>query len=742
MASKVATLVKDELAEPAPLKISLKSSIKPPVLTTNHDHPHSPSNTANGGRSSFENMKLNQYEYDISLLYNFLSENGEEILLDPLLLKEFETISLEAMDRGQEVSALKEILIQHGWIGTQYSLSALDIESLTQTLGNLYITRVIQSKIIAEEQADFDANPEVFLQEDSLVKSFTPNSLLHILSADIHFELFSELKVKCVKVYGACVLADISGFTKMSARHCQDGSRGLDKLHQATNGFLGALVRTVYSYGGDGNLIYTFLIDDSLIKSVVISFAGDALICTFVNEDQYYDESEDHTERPPDRAVMKECCLRAMQCALELKDHHTKDLTAHIAVSNGKMSFATLGGLDSEWVCLLNGPCISDLSSNEYLTNSFLYWFIGCIDDAGSREVVATSSCYHAIQDNLKNAEYIEVETLPSGNLKILTIKTPSQFKQKNNRILQFDSTDELIDFARYFVPRPAQYAISSGSFDHINELREVTTMFFKLDSYNPRAHEDPVSLQPFFYMAQEALTHTGGFMRQFLIDDKGCVLIGMWGVPSFSHANNASRALYCAISIMNGLVELKHKGSIGITTGSIYCGNVGSVLRRDYVGIGDKVNLAARLMGKAKGNVFVDENSYHQLSTDAKAKLVKSTDGLILKGIAEPVYPYIIKDFSADTFKLDEHVDNNSMNLDPSVTKILEDQLDKISVNVHSAMEEKMLRETRGKALKLVGTKIANEVTLTILRGMPGMGKKTSALYFMRSAKNRYLRF
>lgn len=259
MAAKVATVIRDELAEPAPLKISLKSSIKPPTVIACHPVDSSSNNSNhynnNGGRSSFDNLKLNQYENDISLLYNFLSENGEDILLDPMLLKQFETMSLEAIDHGQEVSALKEILIQHGWVGTQYSLSELDIESLTQMLGTLYLTRVVQPKMLAEEQADFDANPEIFAQEDSLVKSFTPNSLLHIISADILYELFSEMKVKCVKVYGACLLADISGFTKMSARHCQDGSRGLDKLHQATNGFLGALVRTVYSYGGDGNNI-------------------------------------------------------------------------------------------------------------------------------------------------------------------------------------------------------------------------------------------------------------------------------------------------------------------------------------------------------------------------------------------------------------------------------------------------------------------------------------------------------
>jgi hypothetical protein len=34
------------------------------------------------------------------------------------------------------------------------------------------------------------------------------------------------------------------------------------------------------------------------------------------------------------------------------------------------------------------------------------------------------------------------------------------------------------------------------------------------------------------------------GFLRQFLVDDKGCVLIACWGVPSASYPDNSERAL------------------------------------------------------------------------------------------------------------------------------------------------------------------------------------------------------
>ena len=54
-----------------------------------------------------------------------------------------------------------------------------------------------------------------------------------------------------------------------------------------------------------------------------------------------------------------------------------------------------------------------------------------------------------------------------------------------------------------------------------ILELRQVTTMFLKLDSYNSVEHRDPLSLQSFFYLLQDVLEDSGGFLRQFLVDDK-----------------------------------------------------------------------------------------------------------------------------------------------------------------------------------------------------------------------------
>ena len=83
-------------------------------------------------------------------------------------------------------------------------------------------------------------------------------------------------------------------------------------------------------------------------------------------------------------------------------------------------------------------------------------------------------------------------------------------------------------DLLKAFVPPPVTAAILSGAID-LCELRHVTTMFIKLDSFDSVAHRDPISLQSFFVVIQSSLSETGGFLRQFLVDDKGmlrCILM------------------------------------------------------------------------------------------------------------------------------------------------------------------------------------------------------------------------
>jgi class 3 adenylate cyclase len=200
---------------------------------------------------------------------------------------------------------------------------------------------------------------------------------------------------------------------------------------------------------------------------------------------------------------------------------------------------------------------------------------------------------------------------------------------------------EKMVRKASFFVPKPVLSSLTAGTLKSIAELRTITTMFVNLDSYSLKDNMDPLSLQPFFVLLQEILSKSGGFLRQFLIDDKGCVAIAMWGVPTYNHSNNCYRGLYCAWNLLTRVSELNHRVSIGLTNGPAYCGIVGSTLRRDYAGIGDKVNIAARLMAKAKGKVLVDPDVYMALDGTEKKCLLPYQE-LQLKGMKLPMTPYM----------------------------------------------------------------------------------------------------
>ncbi len=102
---------------------------------------------------------------------------------------------------------------------------------------------------------------------------------------------------------------------------------------------------------------------------------------------------------------------------------------------------------------------------------------------------------------------------------------------------------------------------------------------------------------------------------------------------------------------------------SCGMTTGNVYCGTVGSPLRQEYAAIGDVVNLAARLMSKAKRTVYIDEGSYSRLPEMIQSKLVALPE-IVVKGKDEPMRPFKYFDiedsfdfkdisFTVDTFPI-----------------------------------------------------------------------------------------
>ncbi|WP_228061031.1 MULTISPECIES: adenylate/guanylate cyclase domain-containing protein [unclassified Coleofasciculus] len=74
----------------------------------------------------------------------------------------------------------------------------------------------------------------------------------------------------------------------------------------------------------------------------------------------------------------------------------------------------------------------------------------------------------------------------------------------------------------------------------------------------------------------------------------------------------------------------------IGITSGEVIVGNIGSPHHMDYTAIGDEVNIASRLQSIAKGGqILVSESVYNATQTIFKFKALGSVS---VKGRKKPV--------------------------------------------------------------------------------------------------------
>ena len=96
---------------------------------------------------------------------------------------------------------------------------------------------------------------------------------------------------------------------------------------------------------------------------------------------------------------------------------------------------------------------------------------------------------------------------------------------------------------------------------------------------------------------AQKAIAKFGGALRQFVLDDKGAVVIWTFGLPGSTYEDNARRALQSGFAMVSALKALGLSPRVGVTSGRTFCGLVGAPHRCEYAVMGPCVNLAARLM-------------------------------------------------------------------------------------------------------------------------------------------------
>ena len=112
-----------------------------------------------------------------------------------------------------------------------------------------------------------------------------------------------------------------------------------------------------------------------------------------------------------------------------------------------------------------------------------------------------------------------------------------------------------------------------------------------------------------------------------------------------------AQRSVLMAVEMQKKAAELKNEWQrygydlgmgIGINTGYMTVGNIGSNMHMDYTVIGNQVNVAARLESMAKpGQILISQRTYSRVNDLVDAEEIGEVN---VKGIHSPILTYNIK--------------------------------------------------------------------------------------------------
>ena len=176
-------------------------------------------------------------------------------------------------------------------------------------------------------------------------------------------------------------------------------------------------------------------------------------------------------------------------------------------------------------------------------------------------------------------------------------------------------------------------------------EIREVTILFCDIRRFTALTENMPPS--QVIEMLNEHMTALTRVVKQHNgVLDKfvGDLLMAIFGAP-VSHDDDALDAARCSLHLLrerkrlNEVSHYKLDMGIGVATGKVVAGCMGSTDRLNYTVLGERVNLASRLCSRAgPGEVWIDQTTKERLEGRI---VVESPTAVQLKGFAQMIDAY-----------------------------------------------------------------------------------------------------
>jgi adenylate cyclase len=175
-----------------------------------------------------------------------------------------------------------------------------------------------------------------------------------------------------------------------------------------------------------------------------------------------------------------------------------------------------------------------------------------------------------------------------------------------NSMVAGLRERDRLRDaFGRHVGPEVAKRALETGGGLHATELNASVMFVDIVGSTALAAEREPSSvvrmLNAFFAAVVRTVAAQGGHVNQFQGDGALC----LFGAPH-EFPDHGARALQAARSLRSEILLLGEMypgfdAAIGVSSGRVVAGDIGTEDRHEYTAIGDPVNEASRLCDEAK---------------------------------------------------------------------------------------------------------------------------------------------
>lgn len=439
--------------------------------------------------------------------------------------------------------------------------------------------------------------------------------------------------------YGAVMFADISGFTAMSEKLSALGKEGAEEITGIVNAYFDTMLSIGDKFGGD-----------------LLKFGGDALLLFFEGDDGAHRAIT--TATVMQQAMTKFSRVKTSQGVFPLR--------MSIGIGSGNVFLATLGTPENMEYAVM-GQALINMAQAEGVAN------------AG--QIVAdeaTQAATRQFADFSPTGKFRLLETLhlPAEPVFAESSVPPAQIPDLLNAtpdsLLAFaDGQRQIIAGMAPFIPRPLleQLIINPQNPLLPGAHRPVTVMFANFYGIDDiietlgEAHRDAITqiLNDHFVTMSRIINRFGGVVNKVDAYAIGHRIMVLFGALQ-AHEDDPQRAVRAALAMNDALADVNRrtavllkkvcsssekfgdeplKQRIGLNSGFVFAGNVGSATRHEYSVMGDEVNLTARLMGVAKeGEVLISHSTARRVES---AFQLQENPPVPVKGKTEPVRNFVV---------------------------------------------------------------------------------------------------